>query len=161
MPSVIWLPMSRLDLKLPPDLVALLVAGLMWWVSTLAPMLDWPAAYRIPATLALFVAGATLIVMARIDFARAGTSFSPVAPERSRHLVTTGVYRLSRNPMYLGTLLVLLAFAAWRASPSAAIASLAFVAYTNRYQIRPEEQVLLHRFGSAYEAYRRKVRRWI
>ncbi len=153
--------MSRLDLKLPPDLVALLVAGLMWWVSALTPAPDWPAAYRIPAALALLVAGATLIVMARIHFARAGTSFSPIAPEHSRHLVTTGVYRLSRNPMYLGTLLVLLALAAWRASPGAAIASLSFVAYMNRFQIRPEEQVLLHRFGPAYEAYRHKVRRWI
>lgn len=153
--------MARLELRIPPDLVALAVAGLMWLASVAIP---WPGGARvrwIPAAAVLLVAGTALIVAARVAFARIGTTFSPVAPQHSRRLVTTGVYRFTRNPMYLGTLLVLLAFAAWLAHPWAAVATLSYVAYIDRFQIRPEERVLRARFGSEYADYVRTVRRWI
>lgn len=153
--------MSTLELKVPPDVVALAVAGLMWLVSTLTPSLVWPGSWQVPVAILLFVAGIALIVLARVAFAKADTTFSPLAPERSSRLVTTGVYRLTRNPMYLGTLLALLALAARLSNPAAVIAALLYVAYMNHFQIRPEEGVLRDRFGPAYEAYMRTVRRWI
>ena len=153
--------MSRLELKVPPDLVALGVAALMWLVSTVTPPLTVPLAVVRLVAIALLAAGIVLIVSARVSFTRAGTTWSPVAPHLSRQLVTAGVYRYTRNPMYLGTLLVLLALGARLANPVAAIVALAYVAYMNRFQILPEERVLRARFGDAYVRYARSVRRWV
>jgi protein-S-isoprenylcysteine O-methyltransferase Ste14 len=153
--------MSRLGLKVPPDVVALVVAGLMRLVSAVTPSVNVPVSYRILAALVLFVAGVVLIVAARVSFAHAGTTFSPIAPARSSRLVTTGVYRFTRNPMYLGTLLALLAVAALWSNPFSLVLSAAYVAYIDRFQIAPEERVLAGRFGQAYEAYADKVRRWV
>ena len=153
--------MSRLELKVPPDLVALAVAGLMWLVTKMTPSLDWRGPSQVLIAIVLLVAGIALIVLARVAFAKADTTFSPLAPERSSRLVTTGVYRLTRNPMYLGTLLALLALAVRLSNPAAAVVALLYVLYMNRFQIRPEEGVLRGRFGSEYVAYTHAVRRWV
>jgi protein-S-isoprenylcysteine O-methyltransferase Ste14 len=152
---------SPLELRVPPDLVALVVAAIMWLVSTATPSLDAPRAPRVAIAVALLIAGLALILAARIAFARAGTTFSPIAPERSRRLVTTGIYRFTRNPMYLGTLLALLALAASWSDPIAAIVALSYVVYIDRFQIRPEERVLRERFGAEYDGYAHAVRRWV
>lgn len=153
--------MWRLELKVPPDVVALVTAGVMWLVSMVTPSLDVRLVYRVLVASVLFVPAVVLVVTARTAFARARTTFDPTAPERSSHLVTTGVYRLTRNPMYLGTLLALLAVGALLSNPLSFILCAAFVLYMNRFQIVPEERVLGARFGRAYEAYAHKVRRWI
>ncbi|MHB8050876.1 MAG: methyltransferase family protein [Coriobacteriia bacterium] len=152
--------MSRLDLKVPPDAVALAVGGLMWLVSLVTPSLDAPRPYRVLAAVVLFAAGIAVIAAARVSFDRAGTTFNPTAPHRSSHLVTTGVYRWSRNPMYLGTQFVLLGLGVLLSNVFSLAVSAVYVLYMNRFQIGPEEQVLVGRFGSDYEAYRRSVRRW-
>jgi len=153
--------MAQLELKVPPDVVALVVAALMWLVSTVTPSLRLPLEVRLLAAAVLAAAGIGLIAAARIALAKAATTFSPVAPQRSSRLVTTGVYRHSRNPMYLGTLLVLFAVAAWLADPVSFAVALSYVAYMDRFQIAPEERVLRRRFGGAYEDYLHRVRRWV
>jgi protein-S-isoprenylcysteine O-methyltransferase Ste14 len=153
--------MPRLALKVPPDVVELVLAALMWLVATRTPSLHAPLAYRLFVALVLFVPAVAVVVAARVALARAATTFSPIAPERSSRLVTTGVYRLTRNPMYLGMLLALLALAALLANLFSLLLPVVFVAYMNLFQIAPEERVLGARFGSAYEAYARGVRRWV
>ena len=141
--------MSRLELRVPPDAVALAVAVLMWLISAATPSLDVPLVYRLLAAAVLFLAAVALVTSARVTFARAGTTFNPTAPDRSGHLVTAGVYRYTRNPMYLGTLLALLALAALLSNPVALLLSVGFVMYMDRFQIAPEERVLRARFGAA------------
>lgn len=153
--------MEELELKVPPDVVALVVAALMWLVTRVTPSLQLPPSTRLLAAVALAAAGIGLVLAARIAFARAATTFSPVAPQRTSRLVTTGVYRLSRNPMYLGTLLALFAVAVWLANPVSLAIALSYAAYMDRFQIAPEERVLRGRFGSAYEDYVNGVRRWL
>jgi protein-S-isoprenylcysteine O-methyltransferase Ste14 len=153
--------MPKLELKVPPDVVEILLAALMWLVATRTPSLDEPLVYRVFVALVLFVPAVAVVVAARVSLARAATTFSPITPERSSRLVTTGVYRRTRNPMYLGMLLALLALAALLANPFCLFLCAAFVAYMDRFQIAPEERVLSARFGSAYEAYARGVRRWV
>lgn len=152
--------MSRLELKVPPDLVAIVVALVMWLVSAVTPSVHVPLGYRLAAAFVLAAAGIALIVAARVAFARAGTTFSPVTPTRTARLVTTGVYSLSRNPMYLGTLLVLFGLATVLSNVFSLVASAAFVVYIDRFQIVPEERVLEARFGSAFDTYASNVRRW-
>lgn len=72
-----------------------------------------------------------------------------------------GPYRFTRNPMYLGMVLILLAWCLWLGNAAALLALAAFVGYITRFQIVPEERALAGRFGAAYEDYRRRVRRWV
>jgi len=111
---------------------------------------------------AVFVVAALMVgVPAVLGFRRANTTVNPLKPEASTALVTGGVFRWTRNPMYLAMLLLLIAWACI-VSNWAALAMLPlFVAYLNRFQIRPEERALQARFGAEFESYRRKVRRWL
>jgi len=72
-----------------------------------------------------------------------------------------GIYRFTRNPMYVGLALVLLGWAALLSSPWALLGPLVFVLYINRFQIAPEERVLSAKFGAAYTEYIARVRRWL
>jgi protein-S-isoprenylcysteine O-methyltransferase Ste14 len=96
-----------------------------------------------------------------VAFRHAKTTVNPLSPANSSSLVTSGIYRFTRNPMYVGLALVLLAWALFLSSPWSLLGPLVFVLYINRFQIVPEERILSGIFGEAYSAYRTKVRRWL
>lgn len=96
-----------------------------------------------------------------ISFRRARTTVNPLKPETATALVTSGVYRYTRNPMYLGMLAILVAWAAFLASPAALLGPLGFWTYIQRFQIRPEEKMLTSLFGRAFTDYTSRVRRWL
>ena len=153
--------MSGLELKVPPDVVWLLVAALMWFASAATPDLDVTTTLRVAAS-ALFIAGGVaLIVAARVGLNRAHTTWRPSEPERTTDLVTDGVFRHSRNPTYLGMLLVLIGWGVVLASPLALALTVVFVLYLNRFQIRPEERTLTTIIVSEYREYASRVRRWL
>lgn len=155
--------MSALELKIPPPLVAAAVAGCMYAVAVLlpAPVLALPPGVRVGMALALAAVGAGFDVAGLWAFRKARTTVNPLTPHRSVAVVSTGVYRLTRNPMYLGLALILLGLAVYLASPWALLGPLVFAAYITRFQIVPEERALQARFGAAYTAYRARVRRWL
>jgi protein-S-isoprenylcysteine O-methyltransferase Ste14 len=150
--------MLNLELKVPPAVVALSVAGLMWLASTAAPPLAVQAAFRICVASALATCGVVVIIGAGVGFRRARTTVNPTAPGRTTHLVHTSIYRFSRNPMYLGMMLILLGWAVVLSSPLSLGLSAAFVLYMNRFQIPAEERMLLVLFRQEYSDYLRKVR---
>ena len=117
------------------------------------------AAYLVAPILA--VAGIAISALGIASFKRAGTTVNPMKPELASLLVSSGVYRLTRNPMYVGLLLVLLAWAMFLAAPLALSGPLAFVLYIGRFQIAPEEVALSKLFGAEYVEYKAKVRRWL
>ena len=153
--------MPNPELKIPPDVVALVVAALMWLASAVTPDLPFPLLVRILVAGVPAVAGAGLIIDARVMLGRARTTWQPGTPERTAALVTGGVYRFSRNPMYLGMLLILVGWAAALMSPAALGVSVVFVPYMDRFQIRPEERVLSALLGQRYRDYLSEVRRWL
>ena len=153
--------MSRLELKVPPDVIWVLVAGLMWLASTRTPRLGLPTPVRVGIAVALTVLGAWAIVSARMSLERANTTWRPMTPGQSTSLVTSGVYRISRNPIYLGMLLVMLGWAVALASPFALVLSAVFVLYVDRFQIGPEERALSAVLGRDYLDYLARVRRWV
>jgi protein-S-isoprenylcysteine O-methyltransferase Ste14 len=148
-----------MKLRIPPPIVTALCAALMWATGrfvpfgAFAPQRGWAIAFLVVA-LALMLAAA-------VQFARARTTINPMRPERASHLVTRGVFALSRNPIYLADLLVLVAAACWIGNLFAFVGCALFVAWMNRYQIAPEEDALARLFGEDYLAYCRRVRRWI
>lgn len=153
--------MSRLELRVPPDVVWVLVAGLMWLASRWMPRLDVPSLVRLATAAPFAIVGAWAIVSARVSLERANTTWRPLTPGQSTRLVTSGAYGFSRNPIYLGMLLVTLGWAVWLASPAALVVSSLFVLYIDRFQIAPEERALMAVLGQEYRDYVRHVRRWI
>lgn len=152
--------MHSLELRLPPPIVVLIVAIAMWGVSRVAPSSDvppWPTALAI--ILALF--GVAVAVAGVVAFRKAKTTGSPTKPQAASALVVTGVYEFTRNPMYLGLCIMLVAWAAYLWSGWALLGPVAFIGYISRYQIEPEERALSARFGDDYGEYRTRVRRWL
>ena len=153
--------MTSLELRVPP-LAVLLIAGLLMGLTALwAPALAWPTQIRIGAGAGILTLGILIAVSGVVAFRRARTTVNPLRPDGASSLVASGIYRYTRNPMYLGMLLVLIGWAVYLARPWALLVLPVFVAYMNRFQIEPEERVLERIFGAEFEAYRRRVRRWL
>jgi len=153
--------MRLLELKVPPPIVFLLMAGLSWLASRVAPTLGFVLPHRNAMSVALLVAGVCVAMLGVASFRRARTTLNPLKPEKSSALVMSGVYRYTRNPMYLGLLLVLLGWLSYLANGLAFVFLPAFILYMNRFQINPEERVLVSIFGQEFTAYRAKARRWL
>jgi protein-S-isoprenylcysteine O-methyltransferase Ste14 len=153
-------PARGLELKVPPVAVGLIVAALMWSIARCGPRMAAGGTARGVVALLLLAAGLGVAIAGVLHFRRARTTVNPLRPEQASSMVTTGVYRWSRNPMYLGMLLVLAAWAAWLGSLLALAGLPLFVAYMARFQIVPEERALAARFPDEFARYARSVRRW-
>lgn len=152
---------SMLALKVPPLALALATAALMALLAGAAPGLEVTIPARTAAAVLLLLAGTGMAAAAIAAFRRARTTVNPLAPARASALVDSGVYRVSRNPMYLGVALILLGWALWLANLLALALVPAFVVYIDRFQIGPEEEALAQRFGADFAAYRAATRRWL
>ena len=154
-------PGISLALLIPPPVVVALF-GLMMWacaqeLSVGRFVLAWP-----DLVLGLLLAGGLwLIGSAAGALLRARTTVNPLRPGNTSVLVVSGVFRWSRNPIYLGDLLLLLAWFLWLGQWVNLLLLAGYVSYMNRFQIEPEERILAQRFGDAYLSYCARVRRWL
>jgi protein-S-isoprenylcysteine O-methyltransferase Ste14 len=150
-----------LELRVPPPAVFVLTAGAMWGIARVAPILEMPTAIRVAVAGTIALAGFGFNLAGIVSFRRAKTTVNPMRPETTSSLVSSGVYRISRNPMYAGLLIVLVAWAVFLSSAWALLGPLLFMLYMNRFQIAPEERVLSEIFGARYADYKAGVRRWL
>lgn len=153
--------MSWLDHKIPPPVIALACAGLAWAMARYTPAFAYPLPGRLPIAALLVLSGFALDMGGILVFRNAKTTISPLSPEKSTCIVQGGPYKFTRNPMYVGLAIFLLAYCVYLANPISLFSVLAFVAYITRFQIIPEERLLLSRFGQPYASYTRSVRRWL
>jgi protein-S-isoprenylcysteine O-methyltransferase Ste14 len=153
--------MHVLELKVPPVAVVFLIAVLMWLVSWASPKLGFVFPARNLLALSFGVAGVVTSLLGVASFSRAKTTVNPMKPDASSSLVVSGVYGLSRNPMYLGFLLVLIGWSIYLANVLAFLLLPAFILYMNRFQIEPEERALTLLFGQAFVAYKSRVGKWL
>ena len=153
--------MSSLDLKVPPPVIVIISAVLAWVVARSAPGFAYLLPARIPIAAIFVLAGVSLALSGFLAFRKAKTTPNPHTPEKSISIVRSGPYAFTRNPMYLGLALVLVGFCAYLANPLAVVAVVVFVAYITRFQIMPEERILLEKFGGHYAQYTSSVRRWL
>jgi protein-S-isoprenylcysteine O-methyltransferase Ste14 len=149
-----------LELRIPPPVVGLALAAAMWAVTHATPMVRLPQLVRLLVAAAVAALGIAVAVGGVISFRRAKTTVNPLKPERSAALVATGVYSFTRNPMYLGMALVLVAWAVYLSSIWSLSGPVLFVLYITAFQIVPEERVLAELFGAQYAEYKTRVRRW-
>ena len=153
--------MHWLELKIPPVVVWLVAAGAMLGVSYAAPSLSFTLTGSHSIALTLVALGIALAAAGVIAFRRSRTTVNPLTPSASSSVVATGVYRISRNPMYLGFLLALAGWAVYLSHAGAAMLLPAFVAYMTQFQIKPEERALLAKFGAEFAQYMSSTRRWL
>jgi len=153
--------MSALELKIPPPLVAAVTALLMWLVSRIAPVVRYEIPARNAVALGFVAAGLVIGISGVVTFWRAKTTVNPLKPQSTSSLVSWGIYRVTRNPMYLGFLLALSGWAASLASPIALLLLPGFVLYIHLFQIVPEERALTSLFGDEFLAYKSRSRRWL
>jgi protein-S-isoprenylcysteine O-methyltransferase Ste14 len=133
----------------------------MWVASSAAPTFDFVLPAKSHAAVSLAVIGVLTCLAGVVSFQRAGTTVNPMKPDSSSSLIVAGIYKYTRNPMYLGFVLVLLGWAAFLSNLAAIALVAAFVVYIDRFQIRPEERALASLFPHQYPAYLATVRRWV
>ena len=154
-------PTGDPPVRIPPLVVGIVIWLLMWIGARALPTLGQPSRWTVVAAIVCFAAGATIAVAGLLEFRRARTTSNPLRPDAATGLVTSGIYRLTRNPMYVGFACLTLGWAAYLGHALAPLGVVAFVAWISRFQIPPEERALAALFGDAFDRYRSRVRRWI
>lgn len=152
--------MSGLETKIPPPLVAVLFGLGMWALAIVLPVAD-VGSVRIVAAAAIAMTAAVFALSGIISFRRAKTTINPVNPDKASSLVSSGIYGISRNPMYVGLALLLVAWAVYLSSLWSLVGVLGFILYVDRFQITPEERALTTLFGDEFLSYQATVRRWL
>lgn len=151
--------MHLLETRIPPPLVMLLCGLAGWGLDGLLP--GWALPVPAWAAVSIGVLGLLLNLLPKWTFGRVHTTVNPLRPASTSVLVTSGIYRYSRNPMYLGQALVLLGAMLLLRNALVLLVVPLFVAWITRLQIVPEERALAARFGARYAAFRSQVRRWL
>lgn len=152
---------QSLELRVPPMLFGGLVAFSMWVVAYLSDTIAPLAVGRTLTAVVIALVGLAVVFSGAFAFRRARTTLNPLQPHTSAALVSSGIYEITRNPMYVGFLLVLIAWTVLLYSVWTIIGPVVFVLYISRFQIVPEERALLEKFGEDFVSYTARVPRWV
>tara|TARA_X000000368_G_scaffold71246_1_gene51839 strand:+ start:634 stop:1080 length:447 start_codon:yes stop_codon:yes gene_type:complete len=145
--------------KIPPPIVTLVSALLIFFSKELFP--NYAFDYQSMLSIVIFVSGLMILISAVSLFKKKETTVNPMNPEKASSLVVDGVFKHTRNPMYLGMSVVLLSISIqFNLIGGLLIVSL-FVAYITAFQIIPEEEAMEENFGEEYLSFKRSTRRWI
>lgn len=145
--------------KIPPPVITLIGALLIYYSSPFFPHLTLAAFNALP--ILSLVSGIAVIVLAIKSFKDYKTTINPLKPETASSLVTNGVFKYTRNPMYLGLLLILIYLSLIFNVVGGCLVSLGFIIYITKFQIIPEEVAMEKLFGNQFLEYKQQVRRWI
>ena len=150
----------KLDLrtKIPPPLITLICILIIYFFEKEFIFFeDW----NIYISGFFLLWGLVIIAFAVFKFAKTKTTVDPTKPSKTSSLVISGIYRITRNPMYLGMLFLIISFTFYKLSLLGAIVIPSFIFYINKFQIEPEEHEMRKKFGENFEDYCKKVDRWI
>ena len=153
--------MSFLENKIPPPVVLIVCLVLMWLISRETASLEIDSEIKLLASSFMFILGVCIAVAGIVSFRKAKTTVNPLKPEEATHLVVVGIFKYTRNPMYLGMLSVTIGMLIKLSNPWAVVMVLVFYFYINRYQIIPEERAMQKLFGDQFTGYAKRVRRWL
>ena len=145
--------------KIPPPIIALVMIAIIYLSSLIIEPITF--GYQTLISILVIVIGLTCAIPSFRLFAKYKTTISPFTPSETTALVTDGMYRYSRNPMYLGLVLLTIAATIFFGTWLGVVIVVAFIFLLNFLQILPEEEALLDIFGEEYVEYQKKVRRWI
>jgi len=149
----------RLRNRIPPPIVTLIFALLSFWLANYLPKLAFN--YQGLTSLLMILIGLTIIVIGVKTFNNSDTTINPLNPSEASHLVTEGVFSYTRNPMYLGMVIILLGVSIYNGVYIGIIILPCFVLYLTEFQIKPEEEAMEELFSADYTDYLKRVRRWL
>ena len=153
--------MKFLENRIPPPIVLLITLGLIYLIARVDDALNLPSSTRVIGAVVLLMSGLAIALSGVVSFRKAQTTVNPLKPESASHLVTSGTFRYTRNPMYLGMIGVALAAVCVVSSLWSLVAVVALFLYLQRFQITPEERAMQKLFGEEYANYCKQVRRWL
>ena len=150
-----------MKLLIPPPIVALISVGVIWLLARQLPSLAFSFPWQSILAIVLISTGAVIDLICIGLFIHRKTTFSPLSPNRTAALVSSGLFKFSRNPMYVGQALAVAGAAIWFGNFIGLLMIPCFIIYLTKFQILPEEEILLRKFGNDYQDYQRRVRRWL
>ena len=150
-----------LKTKIPPPVYMLIMAYIMWLLDKFLPLYNWLNSPWNKLGLIIIGMAILLDIWSLLLFFHAKTTPNPMKPGSTSHLVTSGLYRYSRNPMYLGLLMMLIGWGLYLGSLSPLSMLPLFIRLLTKQQIEPEEIILMDKFGPEYKDFQQRVRRWI
>lgn len=150
-----------MHLKIPPPIYALSIALIMWLSHLYIPVVNLINSPWNNIGIVVIVLAAILDFSSLYLFFKKRTTPNPMRPEFTTGLVVKGMYKISRNPMYLGMLMMLFGFAIFLGKLTPFLVLPAFYFLLTEMQIKPEEKILEDKFGDEYLDYKNKVRRWL
>ena len=151
--------MIDIKTKFPPPLVALTFGFLINYTKNIFPKIE--IKNEIIFGSFMIISGLIIILSAIILFKKYQTTIRPLNPSNSAKLITDGIYKFSRNPMYLGLLLVLVGISTILNPIGGFFLIPLFILYLNFFQIIPEENAMVDLFKDEFLDYKKNVRRWI
>ncbi len=153
--------MKILKLKILPAFQVLIYGSIIWLLGEYYPMATINLPSNSLVAIVLIVLGAFMVLIGGIAFRKARTTVDPRNPHNSSSLVIVGIYRYTRNPMYVGMLMSLLGLVVYVGNVSGVFVLPFFIWSMNELQIKWEEKALLEKFDESYREYKNRVRRWV
>ncbi|WP_353303577.1 methyltransferase family protein [Sessilibacter corallicola] len=150
-----------LELKIPPPVIGITTAVLMWFIAQNTLQVAIPIETRMVLAAVFVGIGLVFDASSILRFFKKKTTINPLKPSNTTQLVTTGIYSVSRNPMYLGLLLILMGWFFYLSAPISFLGIIFYLVYITVFQIIPEERILETIFGESFLTYKTKTRRWI
>ncbi|MEM9363792.1 MAG: isoprenylcysteine carboxylmethyltransferase family protein [Bacteroidota bacterium] len=147
-------------IKILPPLVMLIFAGGMYTLAHLLPVGQFDFFGRKALAIGLLGLAALVMILALFQFRKMKTTTNPIDLTKTSSLVTHGIFKYTRNPMYLAMLLILLAYGLKLSNAFNTLIAAGFVYYMNYFQIRFEEEALEKKYGKVYSFYKKNTRRW-
>ena len=147
-----------LKTKIPPPIVTLLCIGIIYLFEN---KIEYSQPYFKAIGIIFLILGFIIIFLAVLKFIKIKTTVDPTRPHKTSNLVISGIYKITRNPMYLGMLFLIMAYTIYTNNVVGSITIPIFIFYINKFQIEPEEIEMRKKFGESFENYCKKVNRWL
>ena len=147
-----------LNTKIPPPIVTLICIGIIYLFES---KIEYSQPDLKAVGIIFLILGSIIIFLAVLKFIKTKTTVDPTRPHKTSNLVISGIYKITRNPMYLGMLFLIIAYALYNNNIIGCIIIPIFIFYINKFQIEPEEIEMRKKFGESFENYCKKVNRWL
>ena len=146
-------------IKIPPPLIVLTLIISIYFSSKRIDLINIP--FQLEISFFILSLGILIFINPVLKFIKSKTTINPIQFDETNKLVTSGIFKYSRNPMYLGMLMIIISTSIFYLNIYSILTPFLFIFWINKFQIKREEAFLAEKFGKEYLSYKNKTRRWI